>query len=269
MKTPGGAERGRRPILPSDARAWSSRATAARRDRSGDRGTQTLPVPLRGLTDRRPRKRLTPASARERRLEAFVGSGHPAVPAAPVRRRVRTVRRNRPDNGRVTKGGAKECCYHSRRRRRKGSCVRGLPLPRAGFAVAGLSESEVEIVGGAGAEMSLNKACPDTKQPIVGALIPKWEALTRLVISAAEILPGISTQSWDVALAAEGPVLLEVNYGGDLNLAQLAYGAGVREERYTEHLARCGYRSRVLREAMGESSHKSRPVISTFPSSVS
>jgi hypothetical protein len=95
------------------------------------------------------------------------------------------------------------------------------------------------------------------------------EALTRLLNSAAEILPGISTQSLDVALAAEGPVLLEVNYGGDPNLAQLALGAGVREERYTEHLARCGYRSRVLREAMGESSHKSRPVISTFPSSVS
>ena len=65
------------------------------------------------------------------------------------------------------------------------------------------------------------------------------------------------------------PVLLEVNYDGDLNLARLAHGAGVREERYTEHLARCGYGSRVLREAMGESSDKSRPVISKFPSSVS
>jgi hypothetical protein len=99
-------------------------------------------------------------------------------------------------------------------------------------------------------------------------LIPQWDELARLVISAAEILPGIRTQSWDVALAAEGPVLLEVNYGGDLNLAQLAHGAGVLDERYTEHLARCGYRSKAFRNTIREPSRKSRPVISTFPSSV-
>ena len=89
-----------------------------------------------------------------------------------------------------------------------------------------------------------------------------------MVISAAEILPGIRTQSWDIALAAEGPVILEVNYGGDLNLAQLAHGTGVLDERYVEHLARCGYRSRALREAMGVPSRKSRPLIPTSPSSV-
>jgi hypothetical protein len=98
------------------------------------------------------------------------------------------------------------------------------------------------VVCGTGVEMRLNKAHPDTQRPIVRTLIPQWAALVRLLISAAEILPGIRTQSWDVALAAEGPVLLEVNYGGDLNLAQLAHGAGVLDERYTEHLARCGYR---------------------------
>jgi Sugar-transfer associated ATP-grasp len=78
---------------------------------------------------------------------------------------------------------------------------------------------------------------PDTRRPIVGTLIPQWAALARLVISAAESLPDIRTQSWDIALAAEGLVLLEVNYGGDLNLAQLAHGTGVLDERYTEHLA--------------------------------
>jgi Sugar-transfer associated ATP-grasp len=124
------------------------------------------------------------------------------------------------------------------------------------------------VVRGTGAEMSVNEAHPGTKRPIVGTLIPQWAALTRLVISAAEILPGIRTQSWEVALAAAGPVLLEVNYGGDLNLAQLAHGAGVLDERYVEHLARCGYRSRALREVTGEPSRKSRPVISTSPSSV-
>jgi len=124
------------------------------------------------------------------------------------------------------------------------------------------------VVRGTGVGKSLNKAHPDTRRPIAGTLIPQWEAVTRLAVSAAEILPGIRTQSWDIAIAAEGPVLLEVNYGGDLNLAQLAHGAGVLDERYTEHLARWGYRSRALHEAKGEPSRKSRPVISTLPSSV-
>ena len=99
------------------------------------------------------------------------------------------------------------------------------------------------VVRGTGAEISVNEAHPDTKRAIVGTLISRWPALVRLVISAAQFLPGIRTQSWDVALAAERPVLLEVNYGGDLNLVQLAHGAGVLDEHYTEHLARCGYRS--------------------------
>jgi hypothetical protein len=45
-------------------------------------------------------------------------------------------------------------------------------------------------------------------------------------------------------------VILEVNYGGDLNLAQLAHGAGVLDERYTEHLARGGYRSKAFRNSI-------------------
>jgi len=98
------------------------------------------------------------------------------------------------------------------------------------------------VVRGTGAEMSIDEAHANTHCPILGTPIPNWEALQRLVMSAAAVLPGIRTQSWDVALAAQGPVLLEVNYGGDLNLAQLAHGAGVLDDRYTEHLARCGYR---------------------------
>jgi hypothetical protein len=98
------------------------------------------------------------------------------------------------------------------------------------------------VVRGTGAGMTIDDAHPDTCRPILGATIPEWEALQRLVVSAAAVLPGIRTQSWDVALAAHGPVLLEVNYGGDLNLAQLAHGTGVLDDRYAEHLAQCGYR---------------------------
>ena len=40
----------------------------------------------------------------------------------------------------------------------------------------------------------------------------------------------------------QGPVLLGVNFGGDLNLAQLAHRAGVLDDAYAEHRRQCGYR---------------------------
>jgi hypothetical protein len=39
----------------------------------------------------------------------------------------------------------------------------------------------------------------------------------------------------------QGPVLLEVNFGGDLNLAQLAEGRGVLDDDYRAHLRQCGF----------------------------
>ena len=59
--------------------------------------------------------------------------------------------------------------------------------------------------------------------------------------------PAIRTQrpfakSWDLALTGQGPVLLEVNFGGDFNLAQLAHGAGVLDDACAERLRQCGYR---------------------------
>jgi len=70
-----------------------------------------------------------------------------------------------------------------------------------------------------------------------GRLTPQQYFWYRLVA-----LPGIITRSWDVALTDSGPVLLEVNFGGDLNLAQLGHGAGVLDETYAEHLRQNGYR---------------------------
>ena len=98
------------------------------------------------------------------------------------------------------------------------------------------------VVQGAGSDMMVNKPHPDTKRAVVGAEIPHWSAVKDLVATAARVLPGIRTQSWDVALTDAGPVLLEVNFGGDLNLAQIAHGNGVLDDRFTEHLKTCGYR---------------------------
>jgi hypothetical protein len=74
------------------------------------------------------------------------------------------------------------------------------------------------VVRGTGMDQRVNEPHPDTGHTVVGTIIPDWEALTERVREAAAAFPGIRTQSWDVALSDCGPVLLEVNYGGDLNL---------------------------------------------------
>lgn len=97
-------------------------------------------------------------------------------------------------------------------------------------------------VCGTGADLRIDPAHPDTGRPLVGTSIPDWDRVTGLARDAARLLPGIRTQSWDIALTDAGPVVLEVNFGGDLNLAQLAEGAGVLDDDYRAHLRACGYR---------------------------
>jgi hypothetical protein len=62
---------------------------------------------------------------------------------------------------------------------------------------------------------------------------------------AAQTFAGIRTQSWDIALADPAPTFLELNFGGDLNLHQLAHGQGVLDDQYRTHLQRCGYKGKL------------------------
>ena len=97
-------------------------------------------------------------------------------------------------------------------------------------------------VRGSGAELVRDEAHPDTGLPIAGFVIPQWSELCDLTREAAAVFPGIRAQSWDAALTDNGPVFLEVNFGGDLNLAQLAYGEGVLDEAYQARLKQCGFK---------------------------
>ena len=101
------------------------------------------------------------------------------------------------------------------------------------------------VVRGTGADMVVNPEHPDTGRAILGLRLPQWNQLKELCQTAALTLPGVRTQGWDIAITRDGPVLLEVNFGGDLNLAQLAWGAGVLDDTYRAHLRACGYQRSV------------------------
>jgi hypothetical protein len=101
------------------------------------------------------------------------------------------------------------------------------------------------VVTGRAEELRLDPVHPDTGVMIAGMALPDWSALCDLVQRVAPLFPGIRTQSWDIALTDRGPVVIEVNWGGDLHLHQFAYGCGILDPVYCDHLRACGYRGRL------------------------
>ena len=70
---------------------------------------------------------------------------------------------------------------------------------------------------------------PDTRKALTGFAIPNWKETMDLCAKAASLLPGIRLQSWDIALCAGGPVIVEVNASGGMDLPQHAFRRGFYE----------------------------------------
>lgn len=102
--------------------------------------------------------------------------------------------------------------------------------------------SILRVVTGWADQFHVIETHPDTGATLIGAEIPYWREAIDLVMATSPLLPGISTQSWDIAITKQGPVILEVNYGGDLNLSQIASGYGAMDDTLRQHLVRHGYK---------------------------
>lgn len=85
-----------------------------------------------------------------------------------------------------------------------------------------------------GAKLEVIHTNPQTGNALTGFTLPDYVDANRLVLDAAKLFPGIQTQAWDVAFTKDGPVLLEVNHGGDLSLLQMASGKGVFTGHYRQ-----------------------------------
>jgi hypothetical protein len=113
---------------------------------------------------------------------------------------------------------------------------------RPGNLLAALDAADgrvTRVIQGTGSDQVELERHPDTEQPLLGAMLPDWTALTALCLKAARALPGLRMQAWDVALTERGPVLVEVNIGGDFNLPQLAHAKGLMDERFRAFVGRC------------------------------
>lgn len=68
---------------------------------------------------------------------------------------------------------------------------------------------------------------PDTGNSLIGFRIPEWESYRNLVRRVSTCFRGMKLQHWDIAIAKNGPVILELNGDGCVQLPQIAYQRGI------------------------------------------
>ena len=73
---------------------------------------------------------------------------------------------------------------------------------------------------------------PNTGRPLKGTILPLWSDAIALCLDAARTMPGLRLQAWDISICDSGPVLGEVNSGGDYYLPQLAADKGMLEAKF-------------------------------------
>lgn len=78
---------------------------------------------------------------------------------------------------------------------------------------------------------------PDTNVALAGSAVPLWNEVTRYVTAGASLFPGLKMQHWDVALCPDGPVGLEINVEGSMDLHQIAGSKGIEDEEFQKLVA--------------------------------
>jgi hypothetical protein len=111
-----------------------------------------------------------------------------------------------------------------------------------GNVLAGLNTETGEVVRaitGDGPAMRTITHHPDSDRQLLGTRVPDWKALISMCVDASQHIPGIDMQAWDIAITDSGPVLLEVNIGGDYCIPQLAVNKGMLEYEFIKFIKDC------------------------------
>lgn len=69
---------------------------------------------------------------------------------------------------------------------------------------------------------------PDTGVAIPGFVIPKWDECVEYVEKAIEMCPGIPCIGWDIAVTKNGPTIVEVNEGTEIEVIEVPLEKGFR-----------------------------------------
>ncbi len=88
------------------------------------------------------------------------------------------------------------------------------------------------VVNGFGLNAREIERHPDSGRMLVGFQLPDWSSMLECCLEATRAFPGLVVQSWDVVPTLEGPLFIELNTFGDLDVLQLAHGYGIADDRW-------------------------------------
>ena len=75
---------------------------------------------------------------------------------------------------------------------------------------------------------------PDTGEQLLGVTLPSWDEHVALCLRAAAAFTGLRYQSWDVVMGADGPMLLEINFRGSIDVIQIPGSNGFFDAEFRE-----------------------------------
>ena len=106
------------------------------------------------------------------------------------------------------------------------------------LAAVDLEDGTVQrVVRGVGPDQEEIETHPASGRPLKGITLPEWPRIKDICVSACQAFPGVKMQAWDVALTEDGPMLLELNIAGDVNLPQIARGRGMLDDGLRSFIA--------------------------------
>jgi hypothetical protein len=117
----------------------------------------------------------------------------------------------------------------------------------------------VRVIAGVGPDQRELRSHPVSGEPLLGFRLPGFHEALDYVRRGAMAFPGFLCQGWDVALCERGPVMLEANWFGDVDLPQQSMRKGFLDaafrellkardlERFLDGPARPAFRSRTGR----------------------
>lgn len=82
------------------------------------------------------------------------------------------------------------------------------------------------VVGRDGPDLVRHEVHPETGRPILGERLPHWQAVRALNERVAALHYPVRYSTQDIAIAEDGPVEIEFNFGGAFELPQIAGGRG-------------------------------------------
>jgi hypothetical protein len=102
------------------------------------------------------------------------------------------------------------------------------------------------IIRGTGPDQENVQRHPDTDRELIATTLPEWSRVKRLAEDVASIFPHLHIVASDIAITNRGPVVVEVNAGGDMDLTQLASGTGVMSDWFRSFLEEVGSHERLF-----------------------